>query len=121
MAAAIPSRFNTQQYLTLTERAASKAKQLLEKTGKPGAALRLRVVSGGCSGMEYKIEPDWDPPTPRDTVVETQGIKVYLDSKGLLYMAGSEMDYVASLMSAGFKIKNPQSVAECSCGTSFTV
>ncbi len=109
------------QYLTLTERAANKAKQLLEKTGKPGGALRIRVVSGGCSGMEYKIEPDWDAPAPKDVVVESFGLKVYLDSKGLLYMAGSELDYVASLMGSGFKVKNPQAVAECSCGTSFTV
>ena len=108
-------------YLTLTERAAEKAKQLLEKTGKPGGALRLRVISGGCSGMEYKIEPDWEPPTHKDTVIESHGLKVYLDAKGLLYMAGSEMDYVSSLMGSGFKIKNPQAVAECSCGQSFTV
>ncbi len=71
--------------------------------------------------MEYKIEPDSNPPNPRDTVVESQGLKVYLDSKGLLYMAGSELDYVSSLMGSGFKIKNPQAVAECSCGQSFTV
>lgn len=108
-------------YLTLTERAATKAKQLLEKTGKPDAALRIKIISGGCSGMEYKIEPDTNPPSPRDTVVESFGLKVYLDSKGLLYMAGSELDYVSSLTSSGFKIKNPQAVAECSCGQSFTV
>ena len=109
------------QYLTLTERAASKAKQLLEKSGKPGGALRIRVISGGCSGMEYKIEPDWDAPSPKDQVVESHGLKVYLDSKGLLYMAGSELDYVTSLMGSGFKIRNPMAVAECSCGQSFTV
>ncbi len=108
-------------YLTLTERAVAKAKQLLEKTGKPGGALRIRVISGGCSGMEYKIEPDWDAPQKSDNVVEQHGLKVYLDSKGLLYMAGSELDYVSSLMGSGFKIKNPQAVAECSCGQSFTV
>lgn len=107
--------------ITLTPNAANKAKALLEKTGKPGAALRVRVVSGGCSGMEYKLEPDWDPPKPTDTVVEQHGVKVYLDSKGLLYMVGSELDYVSSLMNSGFKFRNPQSAAECSCGQSFTV
>jgi iron-sulfur cluster assembly accessory protein len=107
--------------ITLTENAAKKVRSLLDKTGQPGAALRLRVTSGGCSGMEYKIEPDANPPKPTDTVVETQGIKVYMDAKGLLYMAGSELDYVSSLMSSGFKIKNPQAAAECSCGLSFTV
>ena len=108
-------------YLTITDRAANKAKQLLEKTGKPDAALRIRIISGGCSGMEYKIEPDSNPPAPKDQVVESHGLKIYLDSKGLLYIAGSELDYVSSLMGGGFKIKNPQAVAECSCGQSFTV
>lgn len=107
--------------ITLTERAAAKAKQLLEKTGQPGAALRISVISGGCSGLEYKIGPDAEPPKPRDQVAESHGLKIYLDAKALLYMAGSELDYVSSLTSSGFKIKNPQSVAECSCGQSFTV
>jgi iron-sulfur cluster assembly protein len=53
--------------------------------------------------------------------VETKGIKVYLDAKGLLYMIGTELDYVSSLMSSGFKFRNPQAQAECSCGQSFTV
>lgn len=109
------------QLITLTENAVKKAKQLLEKSGKPNAALRVRVISGGCSGMEYRIEPDENPPGPKDSVVETQGLKVYLDAKGLLYMVGTELDYVSSLMGSGFKFKNPQSVAECSCGQSFTV
>jgi iron-sulfur cluster assembly protein len=107
--------------ITLTDNAIKKAKSLLEKTGKTGAALRVKVVSGGCSGMEYKIEPDIAPPGPRDQVVETQGLKVYLDAKGLLYLAGSELDYVSSLMGSGFKFRNPNAVAECSCGQSFTV
>ena len=109
------------QLITVTEKAAKKAKELLAKAGKPEAALRVRVISGGCSGMEYKIEPDAEPPKPGDNVVETQGLKVYLDAKGLLYMTGSELDYTSSLTSSGFKFKNPQSVAECSCGQSFTV
>ncbi len=109
------------ELITVTEKAAKKAKELLEKTGKPGGAFRVRVISGGCSGMEYKIEPDWGPPKPGDNVVETQGLKIYLDAKGLLYITGSELDYVASLMGSSFKFKNPQTVAECSCGQSFTV
>src|SRR5581483_8318976 len=108
-------------YITITDRAVSKAKQLLEKAGKPGAALRVKVISGGCSGMEYKLEPDTDAPNANDNVVEQQGLKIYLDSKGLLYMAGTELDYVTSLASSGFKFKNPNAVAECSCGQSFTV
>lgn len=109
------------EMITLTDNAVKKVRSLLEKTGQPNAALRLRVTSGGCSGMEYKIEPDVNPPAATDTVVESKGIKVYMDAKGLLYMAGSELDWVSSLMSSGFKINNPQAAAECSCGQSFTV
>lgn len=107
--------------ITLTEKAAGKAKQLLEKSGKAGAALRIKISSGGCSGFEYKIEPDADAPKMNDQVAESHGIKIYMDPKTILYMAGSELDYVSSLTSSGFKIKNPHAVAECSCGQSFTV
>ena len=107
--------------ITLTEKAAAKAKALLEKAGKPNAALRVKVLSGGCSGMEYKIEPDYNPPQPKDQVVESHGVKVYLDPKGLLYLIGSELDYVSTMMGSGFKFKNPNAVATCSCGDSFTV
>lgn len=109
------------ELFTVSDNAAKKAQALLQKLGKPGAALRVRVVSGGCSGLEYKIEPDAEAPKPEDTVVESRGVKVYLDAKGLLYLAGSELDYATSLMSSGFKIHNPQAAAECSCGQSFTV
>ncbi|MFN0116799.1 MAG: HesB/IscA family protein [Elusimicrobiota bacterium] len=107
--------------ITLTPRAAQKAKALLEKAGMPQGALRLRVMSGGCSGLEYKVEPDNNPPQPKDNVIEAHGLKVYFDAKVLLYMAGSELDYVSSLTNSGFKLKNPQAAAECSCGQSFTV
>jgi iron-sulfur cluster assembly protein len=107
--------------LTVSDNAAKKAKSLLEKIGKPGAAIRVKVISGGCSGMEYQIAPDDAPARPGDTVIEDKGIKVYLDAKGLLYLAGTEMDYVSSLTGSGFKMKNPNAVAECSCGQSFTV
>lgn len=109
------------EMLTVSDAAAKKAQALLQKIGKPEAALRIRVVSGGCSGLEYKIEPDVEAPKATDTVIESRGVKVYLDAKGLLYMAGSELDYSSSLMSSGFKIRNPQSAAECACGQSFTV
>jgi len=107
--------------IRLTENAVKRAKSLLEKTGKPGGALRIRVTSGGCSGFEYKVEPDFEAPQTRDSVTEFEGLKVYMDPKAILYMAGSELDYVSGLMASGFKVKNPQAVAECSCGQSFTV
>ena len=120
-AAEIHSMPETPPVITLTQRAATKAKSLLEKTGKPSAAIRVKVISGGCAGMEYKIEPDFEPAKFNDIVVEQDGVKVYLDPKGLLYMVGAELDYVSSLTGSGFKFRNPNAVAECSCGDSFTV
>lgn len=109
------------EILTLTDRAAAKAKALLDRTGKPGAAIRVRIISGGCSGMEYKIEPDFEAPKPTDKVVESKGVRLHLDAKGVLYMIGSELDYESSLMGSRFKFINPNAVAECSCGESFSV
>ena len=107
--------------LSITDRAAERAKALLAKSGHPGAALRVRVISGGCAGMEYKLEPDAGGPGAGDQVVEDKGVRIYLDPKGLLYMVGSVLDYQSSLMSSKFVFKNPNAVAECSCGESFTV
>ena len=107
--------------VSMTERAAQKAKALFEKAGKPQAAFRVKILSGGCSGMEYKFEPDNNPPQPTDVVSESHGLKIYVDNKGVLYMAGAEIDFVQDLMKSGFRVKNPQSQAECSCGESFSV
>jgi len=106
--------------ITVSPQAAERARQLLAKIGKPQGALRVKVLSGGCSGLSYKLEPA-EQPSPQDTVIETQGIRVFLDKKSLLYLAGSELYYESGLMGSGFKFKNPNAVASCSCGESFTV
>lgn len=106
--------------ITVTPKAAERVKQLLSKTGNPNGALRVKVESGGCSGLSYKLEPA-DVPGPQDTVVEAQGIRVFLDKKSLLYLAGTELTYESGLMGSGFKFNNPNVVASCSCGESFTV
>lgn len=107
--------------VSLTDKAAAKAKALFEKAGKPNAALRVLILSGGCSGMEYKFQPDDGPPKGNDTVSESHGIKIYVENKGVMYMAGSEIDFVQDIMKSGFRVKNPLSQAECACGDSFTV
>jgi len=104
--------------ITVTPQAAEKAKQLLSKSGKK--ALRVKVTSSGCAGLSYKLEPA-DDPEPKDAVQEAHGLKVYLDPKSLLYLVGTELTYESSLMNSGFKFKNPNAVATCSCGESFTV
>ena len=104
---------------TLTPKAAAKVLALLEKHGKPGGYLRVEVVSGGCSGLEFKLDID-DKLNEGEQVFESNGVKVAADFKVQLYMGGSEIDYKESLMKSGFEVKNPQAVSTCACGTSFS-
>ena len=108
-------------FLEVTERAALKAKDLLAKRGTPGGAIRVKILAGACSGLSYSLEPTIEPPQQGDKIVESHGLKMYLDSKSLLYLAGSCLDYESTLMSQRFKISNPNAVASCSCGESFAV
>lgn len=107
--------------LTVTERAAKRALSLLEKSGHPGGAVRVRVLAGGCSGMSYDLSPTSEAPKPNEPVIEAHGAKFYLDPKSILYIAGSELDFEQSLLSQKFVFKNPHAVSSCSCGESFTV
>ncbi|MCC6647235.1 MAG: iron-sulfur cluster assembly accessory protein [Polyangiaceae bacterium] len=107
--------------VTLSPRAVEMAKARLAKRGTPGAALRLGVKGGGCSGFGYVIEFSDEPPRDRDRVFEFDGLRVYVDKKSLVYLAGTTLDWEQSLMKAGFKFLNPQEAASCGCGHSFTV
>ena len=104
--------------ITLTETAAKKITGLRLEEGKPEWALRIRVVGGGCSGMSYEL--GWDEAAgPDDSVVESHGVKVFVDTKSAPYVAGSEIDYVENnMMGAGFAIKNPNVKSSCGCGSS---
>lgn len=106
--------------VTVTEKAAKKVAQLLVKQGKPEGALRVRVVGGGCSGLQYKLDLETAPGAD-DAVIEITGVKLVVDPASALYLMGSQLDYVESLKFSGFRINNPNAVAECSCGQSFTV
>ncbi|HEX2731236.1 MAG TPA: iron-sulfur cluster assembly accessory protein [Polyangiaceae bacterium] len=105
----------------ITDAAVQYAKRRLEQRGTPGAAVRLGIRGGGCSGFQYVIEFSDDPPRSRDTVSEFEGVKFYVDKKSLIYLGGSTLDYVKSLMFQGFKFLNPQEATNCGCGHSFTV
>lgn len=105
---------------SLTERAAQKVREIAQKQNKPDAALRLRVVGGGCSGMSYEFSLA-ETVDATDKVIEAANVKVVLDPRSLLYVAGSELDYEQSLMKSGFKVKNPNVTTSCSCGESFNV
>jgi iron-sulfur cluster insertion protein len=104
--------------LTLTETAAKKISDLRLEEGKPEWGLRIRVVGGGCSGMSYELGWD-DTPVEGDNVVETNGVKVFVDSHSTPYLLGSEIDYVDNnMLGAGFAIKNPNVKSSCGCGSS---
>ncbi|HJV54675.1 MAG TPA: iron-sulfur cluster assembly accessory protein [Verrucomicrobiae bacterium] len=104
--------------ITLTETAAKKISDLRLEEGKPEWGLRIRIVGGGCSGMSYELGWD-DTATDGDNVVETHGVKVFVDSNSAPYLQGSEIDYVDNnMLGAGFAIKNPNVKSSCGCGSS---
>jgi iron-sulfur cluster assembly protein len=105
--------------VSITERAAEKIKQLQAAENKDSQGLRLKVVGGGCSGLQYKM--DLDLQKPGDRIFEKDGAKVLVDMKSLLYLNGTELDYKEELMQSGFVFQNPNVKRSCGCGTSFTV
>lgn len=105
--------------ISVTQTAAKKVKLLLEKENKgPDFGLRVGVRAGGCSGYEYVL--DFDTKQPDDFVVETEGVKVFVDPKSLLLLKGSTIDYVESLVQSGFKVENPNAKGSCGCGQSWS-
>jgi iron-sulfur cluster assembly protein len=107
-----------QATVSLTDDALSQLKSLLEKEGNPELSLRVFVSGGGCSGLQYGMAFD-DNVRPGDELVEQHGVRVLVDDFSAPYLRGSEIDYVDSLMGAGFTVHNPNAVKSCSCGHSF--
>jgi iron-sulfur cluster assembly protein len=105
--------------VNVTEQAAAKIKEMVAAENREGQGLRLKVVGGGCSGLQYKI--DFDLPKVTDKVFEKDGAKVLVDMKSLLYLSGTELDYKEELMQSGFVFQNPNVKKSCGCGASFTV
>ena len=104
--------------ITVTDRAAEKARKLLSERGIENGALRVFVVSGGCSGYSYgraiarNREED-------DIAIEAEGITLLVDAESAPLLDGAEVDYVEDLMKSGFTIFNPNAVKSCACGSSF--
>ena len=111
-------RTGDERLVKLTASAALKVSSLLTKQGRPNGVLRVAVVGGGCSGLQYKMDLQ-DAPANRDILVETAGVRVVVDPKSALYVTGSELDYLDTL-DGGFKVKNPNAATSCSCGESFS-
>lgn len=105
--------------VNLTEIAAQHITSYLESRGK-GVGIRLAVKTTGCSGLMYVLEPV-DEVLPEDLKFSSQGVDVYVDPKSLVYIDGTEMDYVKKGLNEGFEFRNPNVQGECGCGESFTV
>ena len=104
--------------INLTETAAEKVQQLISRDERDGYALRLKVVGGGCSGLQYQLMFD-DKVGDWDQEFEERGVRVVVDSKSAVYLVGTHVDYVDDLNGSGFKIDNPNATQTCGCGQSF--
>lgn len=105
--------------VSLSPAAAGHIAAQLSARGK-GLGIRVGVTTSGCSGMAYVLE-FVDQPDPEDSVFEDHGVKVYVDPKSLVYLEGTELDFVKEGLNEGLQFKNPNVSAECGCGESFTV
>ncbi|NKB67756.1 MAG: iron-sulfur cluster insertion protein ErpA [Candidatus Latescibacteria bacterium] len=105
--------------IEVTDHAAAKIKTLLEGEGTPDYGLRVGVMGGGCSGFQYKLAFE-EGAKEMDHVLETKGVRVFVDMKSSLYLNGVVLDYADGLMGAGFKIENPNARTTCGCGESFS-
>lgn len=112
-------RVGDERLIKLTDNAARKVTALLTKQGRPAGVLRVAIIGGGCSGLQYKMDLQ-DAPANRDFLVESAGVRVVVDPKSALYVTGSELDYLEALQDGGFKVKNPNAATTCSCGESFS-
>ena|SRR5437764_10490462 len=104
-------------FISMTPAAAGKVRDLLTQENDPTLALRIFVAGGGCSGLQYGMTLDEEQ--DGDTVISQGDFNVLVDEMSLGYISGSEVDYVDSLMGAGFTVNNPNAVSSCGCGHSF--
>jgi iron-sulfur cluster assembly accessory protein len=111
-------KIGNEKLIRVTENAARHLSSLLEKQGRPQGALRLAVIGGGCSGLQYKMDLV-EGPAPRDILVQSSSVRIVVDPKSALFVSGSVLDFSDDLQKGGFKVTNPNAVAHCSCGESF--
>ena len=108
----------TPTIVSLTDAAALKLAELTKEETNPEIGLRVYVYSGGCSGYRYGMMLE-DQPTAEDNVLSANGVRVYIDNNSVPLIQGSQIDYVDTLMGAGFTVNNPNAVSGCGCGSSF--
>ena len=105
--------------ISMSDAAVQHVARYLEKRGH-GFGIRLGVRTSGCSGMAYVLE-FVDEKQPEDEIFESQGVRIVIDPKSLLYLDGTELDFVKEGLNEGFKFNNPNVSSECGCGESFSV
>ena len=112
-------KVGNERLVKVTDAASGKLRSLLAKQGRAQGALRVAVIGGGCSGLQYKMDLV-DGPANRDIMVESAGVRVVVDPKSALFVSGSLVDFSDDLQKGGFRVTNPNAVAHCSCGESFS-
>ena len=110
---------NNDTAVTVTERAAARIGEILRRE-PAGTMLRVSVEGGGCSGFQYRFDIERSQ-APDDVVIRRNGAIVLIDQMSLGYLAGSEIDFVDDLIGSSFRVNNPQAIASCGCGTSFSI
>ena len=106
--------------MTLTDAAADRVQQIMAKSDRPIAGLRVGVKNAGCAGMEYTLDYA-ETENPLDDVVEDHGVKLFIDPKAILFLLGTEMDYKVDKLSSGFVFNNPNQTSACGCGESVEI
>jgi iron-sulfur cluster assembly protein len=113
----MPARRPSPKVMTLTEAAAERVREIMNRSERPVMGLRVGVKNGGCAGMEYTME--WaDRQEKLDEVVEDKGVRLFIDPKAVLFLLGTEMDYRVEKLKSGFVFNNPNQTSACGCGES---
>jgi iron-sulfur cluster assembly protein len=113
----MPALRPSPKVMTLTEAAAERVREIMNRSERPVAGLRVGVKNGGCAGMEYTME--WaDRQEKLDEVIEDKGVRIFIDPKAVLFLLGTEMDYRVEKLKSGFVFNNPNQTSACGCGES---
>jgi iron-sulfur cluster assembly protein len=120
MATPGPTPRSRLQVMRLSEAAAGRIKDIIGKSERPIAGIRVGVKNGGCAGMSYTMEYA-EALDPRDEIVEDKGVRVLIDPKAVLFLLGTEMDYRVDKLSSGFVFNNPNQTSACGCGESVAI
>ena len=110
----------TNSIIKLSDKAATRIKEIMSSSHKNTKGVRIGVKAGGCAGMSYVMEYAKDS-NPNDEVIEDKGVKVFVDAGAVMYLLGTEMDYKKEELSSSFVFKNPNETERCGCGESFKI